>query len=242
MENKDISQIALQKIKESGLRPISKNIFNLKRVLFWSLVGMSILIGAISFSVILSVLFNNDWYLYNKLGFNFIFKSLPYFWFIFLAIFIILGDFYYRQTLLGYRHRTVTIVGVYVILTIIFGSILYVAGVGRIVEESLSKNVSIYRGMMFDKSEFWSHPEDGFISGQIILVDGNLIKIIDFKNNIWIVEIDKAFIGNKVQVKEGEFIKIIGDENNQNIFRAEQIRPWMGNKFNQNKNMNSIMR
>ncbi len=241
MENKDISQMALQKIKESGIKPISRNVFNFKRVIFWSLVSFSIMVGVISFAVVLSILFTNDWYLYNKLGFGFIFKSLPYFWVLALIVFTILGDFYYRRTSLGYRHKTTTIVGVYIIITIVFGSILHIIGIGRGVEESFYRNIPIYHGFMFDRDEFWSHPEEGFISGQIILIDGNLIKIIDFKNNIWIIEMSDAFIGGKAKIQEGEFVKIIGDIDD-GIFTAEQIRPGMGNKFNQNRKMDYMMR
>lgn len=241
MENKDISQMALQKIKENGIKPISKNIFNFKRIFFWSLVSFSIIVGILAFAIVLSILFTHDWYLYNKLGFAFIFKSLPYFWFGLLIIFILLGDFYYKKTPLGYRHRDFVIVGFFVILTMIFGSILYFIGIGEKAEDSLSRNVPIYRGFMFDRNEFWSHPEQGFIFGRIILIDGDLIKIIDHKNNIWAVEMSNAFVGQKVKIQEGEIIKIIGNLD-ENIFKAEQIRPGTGNKFNQNKKINSTMR
>ncbi len=237
MENKDISQIALEKIRKSGLKPISKNVFNIKRVIFWSLVGTSIIVGALSFSVILLVLFNNEWYLYDRLGFNFIFKSLPYFWFVFLAIFTIMGDFYYRRTLLGYRHRTITIVGVYVVFTIILGSVLHVVGIGNIIEESLSKNIPVYRGFMFDKSEIWSHPEKGLLSGEITDVEGDIIKVLDLNGDIWILNVGGSFVGKKVNLRQGETIKIIGDIDEDNIFTVEQVRPWIGNG-----NKNNMMR
>lgn len=241
MENKDISQMALQKIKEGGIKPIPKNFFNFKRVIFWSLVFFSIIVGIVSFAILLSILFTNDWYLYNKLGLGFIFKSLPYFWVLALILFTILGDFYYRRTSFGYRYKTTTIVGVYILITIFFGSILHIIGIGKGVEESFHRNIPIYHGFMFDRDEFWSHPEEGFISGQIILIDGNLIRIIDIKNNIWVIETNDAFIGRKVKIQEGEFVKIIGGFGD-GIFIAEQIRPGIGNRFNQNKKMDNMMR
>ncbi len=242
MENKTISQIALEKIKESGIKPISKNVFSIKRVLFWSLVGFSIIIGAISFSVILSILFNNDWDLYNKFGFSFIFKSLPYFWFVCILLLTILGESYYRKTSLGYRHRTVMIVFIYVTITIILGSILNIVGLGNIVEESMSENIPAYHGIMFDKNEFWSHPETGLISGKIISIDGNNLSIVDFNNNIWTINTENALIGGQTKIKEGEFIKLIGDVDDNNIFNAEQIRPWVGSKLNQGKQKGNPMR
>ena len=225
MENKDIRQIVLQKIKESGIKPISKNVFNLKKVLFWSLVGFSIIIGAVSFSVILSMLFNNEWYLFGKLGLSFIFRTMPYFWFVFLAIFTILGDFYYRKTFLGYRHRTITIVGVYIFITMISGSVLYVLGTGKVIEESLSQNVPVYRVFVFDRDGFWVNPSEGFLSGKIIEINNNLIKVIDINKNVWVVNLENSLIDTKAKIKIGENIKIIGDIDDSNNFSAEQIHP-----------------
>lgn len=235
MENdyKDIGQIALQRIKESGMKPISKSVFSFKRVLFWALVGFSIIIGAISFSVILFILKNNDWDLFNEFGFGFVFKTLPYFWFICIIILTIVGESYYRKTSLGYRHRTIMIILIYIIITVILGSLLHFAGLGSSIEE-LSNNVPIYKIFTFDEDKFWSNSEGGLISGEIVLVNdnGKTISIIDLNRNLWTVNIENAVIMSKVQIKEGEFINIIGDANPGNIFIAEQIHK--SNKANIN--------
>jgi hypothetical protein len=224
-ENKDISQIVLQRIKESGIKPISRNVFNLKKVLFWSLVGASLVVGAISFSMTLSILFNNDWYLYNKFGFGFILKTLPYFWVIFLLIFTILGEIYYRKTLLGYRRRITTVVGIYIILTVVSGSVLNIIGVGEMVEQSLFDNVPVYHFVIFDRNEPWSHPEQGLLSGKIIDIGDKVIKVVDSNGVVWNINIDDNFANKKPQLKIGEIIKIIGDKDNDtdNLFDAQEI-------------------
>ena len=99
MDNKNISQIALERIKGEGIKPISRIVFSTKRVLFWVAVAVALVVSALAFSLILSALFNNDWDLYNKFGFSFILRTLPYFWFISLVVFIILGEFYYRKNI-----------------------------------------------------------------------------------------------------------------------------------------------
>lgn len=224
-ENKDISQIVLQRIKDSGIKPISKNVFNLKSVLFWSLIGISLVIGAISFSVTLSILFSNDWYLYNKLGFSFILKTLPYFWVVCLLLFTILGELYYRKTLLGYRHRVTTIVGMYIVLTVISGSVLNIIGVGEVIEQSLFENVPVYHVIMFDRNEIWSHPEQGLLSAKIIDIGDKVIKAIDSNNVIWNINIDNISVEAKTQFKIGEIIKIVGDQDGDvdGTFNAYEI-------------------
>ena len=225
MENKDISQIALQRIKESGIKPISRNVFNFKRVLFWSLVSFSVIVGVVAFSVTLSILFNNEWYLYNKFGFGFILKTLPYFWIACLLIFIVSGEFYYRKTFLGYRHRTITIIGVYVVVTAALGTSLYLFGIGEVVEQSLFNNVPVYRVVVFDKNEFWSHPEVGLLTGTVIEEGDKIIKVVDLNGTTWDINIENTFIGKQAQIKIGQLIKIIGDEDNDidNLFKAAEI-------------------
>lgn len=236
MENKDISQIVLEKIKESGMKPISRNIFNLKRVLVWFFLGFAILIGVVSFAITLTNLFNNDWYLVNKFGFTFIFKSLPYFWFVCLIIFSILGEFYYRKTYLGYRHRVVMVIGAYIVVTVSFGLILFLFNIGEKIEEKFFNNMPIYRMVTFDKSAVWSQPDAGLISGRIISINDNSIQIMDFNNNIWLINKNEAMIAPRVKMDVGEIIKIIGDKDNDSdeIFNAVQIRPWLGGNPNRN--------
>jgi hypothetical protein len=231
MENKNISQIALEKIKESGIKPISKNVFNLRKVLFWSFVGFAVLVGTVSFAITLSILFSNDWYLYNKFGFGFILKSLPYFWLVCLLLFTLLGEFYYRKTLLGHRHRVMTIIGIYIILTVILGSILHLFGLGEIIEKSLSRNVPVYHIVVFDRNGFWSQPDEGLLYGKLIEVNGNAIKLVDSNNTVWNINIDSALIDKKVKIEVGEIIKIVGDQDDDTIFNADEIHP-IGNSVN----------
>lgn len=232
MENKDISQIALEKIKELGIKPISKKVFNLKKVLFWSLVGFSVVVGAVSFSVTLFILCNNDWYLFNQFGFGFVLKTLPYFWAIFLALLAIVGEFYYRRTLLGYRHRVVTIVGVYILLTVVLGSVIHLVGMSEKFEKALFENVPLYRGMMFDKDEFWFQPELGLLSGEIISKNGNIVQVVDKNGMIWNINLDNSFVGKRLKVEVGETIKIVGDNDGDTdaSFTAEIVRPWVGGR------------
>lgn len=228
MENKNISQIALERIKEEGIKPLSRKIFSIKRVLFWVAVLTSLIVGAFIFALVLSGFFNNDWYLYNKLGFGFILKTLPYFWLISLAVFTILGEYYYRKTLLGHRRSFIFIMGVYMISTTIFGSILYSFGTDEFLENYIANKAPGYSNFIFNRYEVWSHPEDGLLSGTITKVSNDAIEIIDFNGLVWIVNTKDSSILGETLIKVGENIKIVGDSVSPNIFNADEIRSWMG--------------
>ena len=231
-ENKDISKIAFEKIREKGIKPISKNIFNLKRVLIWSFAGFAVLIGIVSFAVTLSNLSNNDWFLVDKFGYSFIFQSLPYFWFFCLVVFATLGEYYYRKTYMGYRHRIIMVIGAYVVVTVVFGVILHLFSLGEKIEETIQNNIPIYKNITFNKNAVWSQPEQGLLSGRIIGINGDAVTIIDLNNNTWTINKADAKISPKTNIKIGEIIKIIGDKDNDNdaIFNANKINPWKGTK------------
>jgi len=241
MKNKDISQMVLDRIKDTGIKPISKKIFNLKRVVVFSFIGFSIIVGAISFSVILSILTNNEWDLYNRFGVGFIFKTLPYFWFVCVLLLAILGDIYYRKTSRGHRPNTIIIVSAYIIATTVLGSMLHLIGLGDVVEESISQNIPVYHIFVFDKDEFWSNSKEGLISGRIILIKEKMLSIVDFNNNLWTINTENADILGNAKIQEGEIIKIIGDAGENNTFTAEEIRPWGQSKIHKN-NFSEVVR
>jgi len=228
MTQKDISQIAVETIKQTGMKPAPKARFYFSKIMFWLLVSITIVVGSLSFAVILFLLINNDWYLHGRLGTGFILKTLPYFWFIFLAIFIFLGEYYYKKTTFGYRHRLLTIIAVYALITVLSGSILYASGLGESIENKLYTNVPVYRSMMFDQQNTWSQPEKGLLSGTILSVSSSTIEIIDFNNIKWNVNIDNALVRGRVKLSPNEIIKIIGTNKGDKLFSADEIRSWMG--------------
>lgn len=242
MIKKDISQIAVQMIKQIDMKPASKVLFDFRKIMFWSLVGAMVFAGSLSFAVILFLLINNDWSLYGRLGPGFILKTLPYFWFVFLTIFIFLGEYYYKKTTFGYRYQLLTIIAVYVLVTVLFGSVMYVSGLGENIEEKLNTNVPVYRSMMFDQQNAWSQPEKGLLAGTILSLNGSSIEIIDFNNVIWNIDISSAFIQDRVELSLNEIIKIIGNIEENGLFKADEIRPWMGRGSHKMLNSGGMMK
>lgn len=225
--NKDISKIALDQIKKTGMEPVSRTIFNLKRVTFWTLVVFSMLVGSISFAIILSILVNNDWELYNRFGLNFILNTLPYYWLLCLVIFAVLAEFYYRKTFFGYRHTILSIIGFYITITIAMGGIFQLLGVGNHMEQYLFNNVRAYHNLRLNNAKFWVNPDDGLLVGEIIEVNNDRLRITDFSNRIWIINIPEFNEINTQQVQVGQIIKIIGDREDENVFSAEIIKPFV---------------
>ena len=99
---KNLEEKIINLIKNKKIQPEPKWKFLIKNYSWWLAGIISIIIGSISSAVVFYMLFNNDWDIYQKTGsslLSFILISLPYFWLICLIIFILLADYYLKNTI-----------------------------------------------------------------------------------------------------------------------------------------------
>lgn len=105
MINKKDKEI-LDKIKSSKIQPRPRWHFVLKNYFIWFFSIMAMIVGALSFSVVIYMLKFNDRGMYyepvSSLA-KFIVVSLPYFWLALLTIFVLLIFFNLKHTKHGYR-------------------------------------------------------------------------------------------------------------------------------------------
>jgi heme/copper-type cytochrome/quinol oxidase subunit 2 len=113
MKTEELSQKVLETIKDKHLKPKPKWEFMLKNYIIWILSITSLVVGSFAFAVIIYMVRNSNWDLYQNLSGNLlglILASLPYFWFIFLIIFILISYYNFRHTKSGYRYKFYLIV------------------------------------------------------------------------------------------------------------------------------------
>jgi len=192
-------------------------------------------IGAISFSVILEVLADNDWDIIYRYAANNPLQramlSLPLFWFIFLAIFLALAYFNYKHTKSGYRHETYIILGLSIVVSIILGIILHFSfAMGEKIELAFAKNMPFYTALNShcNNREVWMQPERGLLAGTILAIAGKKqFDLEDFDGKPWVVDEDSAMaMRGKDPLAEFEEVKIIGERESASSFRALEIRRW----------------
>src|SRR3989344_8809285 len=104
--NQDLGHKIIETIKDEGLRPKPRWQFLLKNYVLWGLTLLAILIGSLSFAVIIYMFVNSDWEVYALVADNitaYVFLILPYFWILFLALFALVAYYNLRHTKNGYR-------------------------------------------------------------------------------------------------------------------------------------------
>ena len=232
---KNLADKITKKIKKDEIKPKSKWFFLLKNYFIWSVFTLAVISGGVAFVVIIFGITSNDWdiheHLHQSFGQYFL-LTLPYYWIGLMTIFLAIAAVYYRHTSTGYRYKVYLILLGSIVVSFLLGIILFTFGAGEKLEDMFANRLPYYHNFMDQRIETWSHPEEGLLAGRIIkVVDSENIKVKDLSRQEWMVDIKNAHIANSGRakiIKENKVIKIIGEEEGENKFKAEKIRPWEG--------------
>lgn len=225
------SEHFIHRIKAENIKPIPKWRFRAKNGMLWSLVLLSIVIGAISFSIILFVIQQIEFNLISHMSHSRLemwLALLPFLWIIMLIVFIMVSIFGLKKTRKGYKFPVSRVVGGNVIFSILLGTILFLGGGAGWLENTFEAQMDFYQGVEEMKEKIWSVPNEGYLSGTITELGETNIRITDHHNNSWLIDIKDANIFTLVEMEKGERIKLVGTVTGDGTFAASEVRPWGG--------------
>ncbi|MGD9158006.1 MAG: hypothetical protein PVG39_06340 [Desulfobacteraceae bacterium] len=230
----DISKDTLGKIKEQGIVPRTKGYFLLKQSTVWGLFLLSVILGSIAASAAIFQINNTEWELfrhYRHSILEFILLFIPCFWVLFLAGFSVVAYYYFRRTQSGYRYRTVTVVALSVLLSVIVGAVLYAAGFSERLESVFEEKLPFYRGVTDHNRMVWMSPDKGLLAGKIIgIPEEGMIRLKDLDGEEWNVITNGAtWRGRLIPAIDLE-IKLLGTRTGKDSFKAQEVRPWFGRR------------
>jgi hypothetical protein len=226
MENESLSSKVIEQIQEKHIQPTPKWEFMLKNTALWAVLGFLLVVGSLASSVIIFMIDTNQWDLYDNVHHNivaFIFASLPYFWLVFLALFIAAIYYYFHKTTSGYKYHAYAIVLASFVVSLFLGIIFYNAGLARAIDLVFEKRVPLYSNLINSRQRVFFQPEFGVLPGQIVqVVSPRELIIMDIQNNPWNIFLSPAimncpcFIGNQIIA--------LGEEEPNHRFNAYEIR------------------
>ena len=209
----NISDKALELINKKKIKPIPRWEFILKN---WVII-----LGLIICLTLLVLGSSVSWF---GLIDNII---TPYFWIIITATCFGLSYLLFKKTKRSYRFEKWQIALLILIGGLTIGGMFFKMGIGSRIDRSLESKISLYRQMVPMKMAVWNNPEQGYLSGQITGIDKDNFLLKDFSDKAWIIT-GTPLIRGRVEIKVGQEIKLIGEKTAENIFVAEEIRPWSG--------------
>jgi hypothetical protein len=232
MENNKFNLKILEKIKSSHIKPKARWQFLLKNYLTWATSAVALIMSAASFSAMIYLLRFSDLALKNEIkksSLEILLLTLPYFWIVFLIIFIFLIYYNIKKTKSGYRYP-IWLVSLIALSTSIFlGSIFSVLGWGAKLDEKLSKNAPFYSEMINPHLEFWSNPSQGRLLGLVIspLSEDKSFQLLDKDQNVWSVQLQTVVGGGNHEflINTGQSIRLLGKQAASEEFIAIRIMP-----------------
>ncbi|MBU1202778.1 hypothetical protein KKH39_01915 [Patescibacteria group bacterium] len=232
MSGRDLSSEVLQKIKDVRQKP--RWYFRLQNYLVWFFGFASLVIGSLSFAVILHMMITNDWDVYNEISgslFKFIITTLPYLWLIFLALFVLVGYYNIKHTKKGYRFSVGQLVIYSVVASIFFGAIFHQIGIGQAIEDSLNRRVPFYQDVFNARKKIWAAPDKGFLAGIVLEVEEDKAIIRDIEGNIWYVSNISTSTPQEIDIMAGDMIRMLGQMVDSEHFEARQFLSMPGMRW-----------
>lgn len=230
-ENKNLSAFESQlfsKIKREGLEPLPRWHFLLRDYVVWIAGTLTLLIGSAAVSVMIYLFKYNDWDIQEKVHKNFLeflILTLPYFWIVFLFLFIFLLYFNIKKTKKGYRYPLWFIATISVLASIIMGGLMHLAGLGQKIDDVLGQRAPFYDQLINRQIIFWFEPSEGRLTGIVSSeLDSDSFQMVDPSGQAWLVKIEDGQAVPKF-LEKGLPVNVIGQMLDKENFEAEIIKP-----------------
>lgn len=233
----DQSKKLIDRIKKEHITPTPKWYFVSKNALIWIAFIISVIIGAGAFSVILYAVQQTDFNLLSHFGHSrleMLLGLLPIIWIVALIVFLVSAIYFIQKSKKGYKLMWSRLIGFSTGLSILLGTLFFISGGGRLLDNAFANGLSIYESIQSKKKKMWMNPEGGYLSGTIQDVREKSFTLKDFNDKIWTVQYAKdVFIAPIIEIEKNQEVKMMGELKSDSKFTAEDIMPWGGMKHRQ---------
>lgn len=223
----DLSRKILQEIERRRLTPRPYAYFLARRSVFWTLAGVSILLGGVS--VALAIFAMTDFAEtggrnFDDMPFDDIAEGLPAVWLACFLAFIVSAFLGLSNTKRGYRYRPSRVIALAALASIGLGLVLHGLDAGRLAHRFLAERLPAYREFTYVPYAEWSRPDQGFLGGEVLSVEDALsLRLKDFGGREWDVDISSATVAFGGSLMEEGDIAVRGQRTGPSSFKAKSI-------------------
>lgn len=226
--NDQLSNNIQEQINTEEITPLPRWRFLVLRGVFGLLALLSVVVG--SFSVGTMLFLFGDYHRHGLLAIpheltEFL-LMMPYLWIITFILFVAIGELSIKHTRNGYRYSLRVVVSVSIMLSIVFGSILNVVGLGRMTHEFL-RGVPLYHSVTYDSKDAWDRPVIGRLAGVVVSVqDERNFSIRDFSGRVWQVRLATSTRDSFIPQAQAT-VRMFGlIQASSSVFVAGMVREW----------------
>lgn len=226
----NLKERVIEQINNEHIKQKPAWIFVVQKILWIVLSGLSVIFGGVSVAIIGFLLIEQDWAeLQPELADRLtpILLAIPYLWLLIFAGLIFISWYYFKHLGRGYRQPMFKVAAWVLGLSLAIGLSLLALGWGESANNYLASAVPIY-GRSFDtRHQVWQRPLAGYVSGQIIQVGDDQLRLAALDNKIWLVRLNGDTNIDALAVLEpGGQIRVIGYQLAPFDFLAKEIKDW----------------
>lgn len=223
--SKNLTKSILNRIEAENINPRSKWYYRIRYSSFWVLFGAMLVLGALSFAVMLFAINNTDFAILDYVdngGLEQLLSLMPFVWVFLVGIAVGLGVWGLKHTKRGYRFALVLVLGGNVLGSVLLGAVVYGAGGGEIIEGIVEQKIPQYQSVREKQARFWGNPEEtGRLAGLVESIDDQTLTLSDPHGRTWKVNIQEAEFTPEI----GRPLKMRGQVTGTGEFTAQRIRP-----------------
>jgi len=225
------AQKIIDKIKTEHIKPESRALVILKRVVFWSLWILMMLLGALFFSFVVLNLLDLGPEVFRYVGaqrfLGIMLVSAPYLWIALLTIAFGAGYFAMKKTKHGYRYSILFVTSMCVLIVSLLGFAFHLWKINDFLGNRFA-NGSVPHRAIFPMHERWHHPGKGMLGGEISEIGADRFMLVGFNGEIWKISYTKD---TKLHVPEAKLttgmrVEVFGKKTGELEFSSEMVRPF----------------
>lgn len=222
-ENKFSSQV-LDKIECCKLFPKSKWHFKCRNYITWGLAGLSLVLASLALTLVIYFFDYSNLPLLRSLSksyIHFLMLAMPYSWLLLLLGAILLSYSQIKHTEYGYRYSLLKVALLSLLTSLVLGTVLYFAGIGKLMDDILISRSPYYSTVINPRAGFWFNPEEGRLMGVVIKTNDNDLLLLDINQEEWLV--DTSRVDDKPLTPMGLPVKLLGEKKLDHEFMANRI-------------------
>jgi hypothetical protein len=196
----NLQEKILNKIEQENLKPTSWEYFLFKKYTIYFTLLLSVIFSALSFSALLFIFTNLDWFYAKDLEDNiylFVWRHFPLFWLVLSAVFISLSVYIWKNSERGYRYAGKTVFGVLAFFVVVFGFALNQFQMGRMLDRQFVY-ANIHESFEDKRERVWNRPDKQRILGTIKDIDTQKgIFVLEDRKFLWEIKISDIEVGQE---------------------------------------------
>lgn len=236
-DNTNLSTAVLQRISQEHVAVLPRWQFLLAEYGIWVMWVLSVLIGAIAFSVLIFFYMHAGFSFYEATHdniFDFLLDVLPSAWIIVFVLMAIIAHYNLRHTKMGYKYTLFQVLISSLIFSFIGGVIFHMLGFGFMVDTFVGRQIPIFPSLERVETHMWQKPMQGRMIGTFTgtSTEDGIVLFTDNAGTVWRLNTQELNPLDLQNLYSGDVVHIIGvpSTTTDAYFHGCGVFPWMLNK------------